>query len=75
MHKIFVSGAALLFLACGIGVSQADVITDWNQTALRTTDIAGTAVPVQTRAMAMVHAAMFDAVNACLEIAKMAHSR
>lgn len=44
--------------------AHADVITDWNQTATRATEIAGAPVPVQTRAMAMVHAAIFDAVNA-----------
>jgi hypothetical protein len=44
--------------------ARADVVTDWNQTAIRATEIAGAPVPVQTRVMAMVHAAIFDAVNA-----------
>jgi hypothetical protein len=44
--------------------ARADVVTDWNQTALRATEIAGVPVPVQARAMSIVHAAMFDAVNA-----------
>jgi hypothetical protein len=42
----------------------ADVVTDWNQTALRATEIAAMPPPVQTRTMAMVHAAIYDAVNA-----------
>ena len=45
-------------------VARADVVTDWNQTAIRSTEIAGAPVPVQTRVMAIVHAAIFDAVNA-----------
>jgi hypothetical protein len=44
--------------------ARADVVTDWNQTAIRATGIAGAPVPVQARVMAMVHAAIFDAVNA-----------
>jgi len=45
-------------------VAQADVVTDWNQTALRATEIANMPPPVQGRVMAMVHAAIYDAVNA-----------
>src|SRR6266542_4408930 len=51
---------AVLSIAC---TARADVITDWNQTALNTTNAIGLPFPQQTRAMAMVHAAMFDAVN------------
>jgi hypothetical protein len=42
----------------------ADVVTDWNQTALRATEVAGFGPPPQTRAMATMHAAVYDAVNA-----------
>jgi hypothetical protein len=44
--------------------ARADVVTDWNQIAIRATEIGGAPVPVQTRAMSIVHAAIFDAVNA-----------
>jgi hypothetical protein len=44
--------------------ARADVVTDWNQTALRATEVAALPPPPQTRAMAMVHAAIYDAVNA-----------
>jgi hypothetical protein len=54
-------GAALVFATAL--VARADVVTDWNQIAIRTTEIAGAPVPAQTRSMAMVHAAIFDAVN------------
>lgn len=54
---------ALIALAVA-GGARADAVADWNQTAVRATEIAGAPVPVQTRAMSIVHAAMFDAVNA-----------
>jgi hypothetical protein len=57
----FLGALLLSWAAC---VARADPVTDWNQTAIRATEIAGAPVPVQTRVMAMVHAAMFDAVNA-----------
>jgi len=48
-----------------IGVTaHADAVTDWNQTALRATEVAAMPPPPQSRAMAIVHAAMYDAVNA-----------
>ena len=53
----------LIILGATFG-ARADVVTDWNQTAIHATEIAGAPVPVQTRVMAMVHAAIFDAVNA-----------
>lgn len=42
----------------------ADVVTDWNQTAVKATEVAGLPPPPQSRALAMVHAAVYDAVNA-----------
>ncbi len=57
-----VLGIALVLPAAP--AAHADSVTDWNQTAIRSTEIAGAPVPVQTRVMAIVHAAMFDAVNA-----------
>lgn len=44
--------------------ARADAVTDWNQTAVTAYEVAEAPVPVQTRVMAMVHAAIFDAVNA-----------
>jgi hypothetical protein len=44
--------------------ARGDVVTDWNQTALRATEIAAMPPPVQARAMAIVHAAVYDSVNA-----------
>src|ERR671913_1235401 len=56
--------AAALAVIASAPAARADAVTDWNQTAVRATEIAGAPVPVQTRAMSIVHAAMFDAVNA-----------
>jgi hypothetical protein len=55
----------VLGLAASLGAAdgRADVVTDWNQAAVRATEVAGAPVPAQLRMMAMVHAAIFDAVN------------
>jgi hypothetical protein len=58
----FCLGASIILGAAP--AARADVVTDWNQTAVRATEIAGAPVPAQTRMMAIVHAAIFDAVNA-----------
>src|SRR5258705_13407258 len=44
-------------------LSQADVITDWNQTAIEVMKAANVAGNPWTRSMAMMHVAMSDAVN------------
>jgi hypothetical protein len=44
-------------------IANADVVTDWNTIAVSTVS-ADTLSNRQNRAMAMVHAAMFDAMNA-----------
>ena len=54
-------GAASLLSLC-IGAARADVVTDWNITALGIT--VSSPPPVEMRAMAITHAAIFDAVNA-----------
>ena len=56
--------ATCLALAGVPGTAKADLITDWNTIAVKTV-VAGEAVTNrQSRDMAMVHAAMFDAMNA-----------
>ncbi len=44
--------------------ASADVVTDWNVTALNITQAAGVNALYQFRALAITHAAIFDAVNA-----------
>jgi hypothetical protein len=53
-------GALIMFVAAGI---EADPVIDWNIIALRTTAAAPFNPPLETRNLAIVHAAMFDAVN------------
>ncbi len=69
MKAILRSNLALgvIALALHIGLSspvQADVVTDWNQIANTTLAAGGVRFPPQTRALAIMHAAMFDSVNA-----------
>ena len=57
----------VIALAINIGLSvtvQADVVTDWNQTANTSLAAGGVRFNIQTRALAIMHAAMFDSVNA-----------
>lgn len=60
--------AVATHIACATLVSNhnvhADVITDWNDTAVRVIKAAGPAGPVGSRSLALVHVAQFDAVNA-----------
>jgi vanadium-dependent haloperoxidase-like protein len=44
-------------------LAHADVVTDWNLTAIRAAATIGLSTGVQSRLMAMTHAAIFDAVN------------
>jgi len=55
-------GLGALILLSAVMV-QADTVLDWNVTALRTTAAAPFNPPVESRNLAIVHAAMFDAVN------------
>lgn len=58
----------LLFFMCSfllaVQPAHADVVTDWNQTAISAGQATGVGGPVQSRNLALVHAAIFDAVNA-----------
>jgi hypothetical protein len=56
---------ALVFTAFYVGAASAsaDVVLDWNVIALKTTAAAPFNPPLETRNLAIVHAAIFDAVN------------
>jgi hypothetical protein len=47
----------------GSSAARADVVTDWNQTAIEVLKAANVANTPWSRSMAMVHVAMSDAVN------------
>jgi hypothetical protein len=57
---------AFMVLLSGLAASpvQADVVTDWNSVALDAVIAAREAQPTQARSVAMVHVAMFEAINA-----------
>ena len=60
-----VLGALVLgtLLILSAASAAADTVLDWNVIALRTTAAAAFNPPVESRNLAIVHAAMFDAVN------------
>ena len=69
MKGILKSNLALgvIALVIHIGLSspvQADVVTDWNQIANTTLAAGAVRFPPQTRTLAIMHAAIFDSVNA-----------
>jgi hypothetical protein len=69
MKRILKSNLALGAIALAItivlsGTVQADVVTHWNETANASLAAGGVRFNIQTRALAIMHAAMFDAVNA-----------
>jgi hypothetical protein len=53
--------SALILL--GAAIIQADSVLDWNVIALNTTAAAPFNPPLESRNLAIAHAAMFDAVN------------
>jgi hypothetical protein len=61
----FVSCALVLSASIGVepAVASADAVLDWNIIALQTTAVAPFNPPLESRNLAIVHAAMFDAVN------------
>jgi hypothetical protein len=64
MHRAILK-LSLLTILCSFAPARADVITDWNQTTLKTqANVKEARTPIASRALAMVHAAMYDAVNA-----------
>jgi hypothetical protein len=58
--------AGVFSLMCA-GEVRADAVLDWNEIALQTTAAAPFDPPRESRAMAIVHAAVFDAVNGIVE--------
>ena len=51
------------FIALSVATVRADTVLDWNVIALKTTAAAPFNPPLESRNLAIVHAAMFDAVN------------
>jgi hypothetical protein len=61
-HRLRGAGLVVAFAVVG-GAAAADVVTDWNEVMLDAVRATSTNPPRATRAFAMVHGAMFDAIN------------
>src|SRR6516162_8869472 len=62
--SLFVACIGVINLASIIGIpARGDVVTDWNNAALYTIRPGRTAPPIAARSLAIVHAAIYDAVN------------
>ena len=55
--------AIAIFLAVATGTARADVVTDWNQTAIEVMKVAKVGGNPWSRTLAMMHVAMSDAIN------------
>jgi hypothetical protein len=64
LRCICASIALAASIALEAGAARADAVLDWNVIALKTTAAARFNPPLETRNLAIVHAAIFDAVNA-----------
>ena len=53
----------LILLAYCASLARADLITDWNETALDAIRLDKTPPPKAARALAILHTAIYDAVN------------
>jgi membrane-associated phospholipid phosphatase len=62
MKIFFLSWCALMALLTG-AFAHADVVTDWNNAALDAIRADNTTPPIASRCLAILHAAIYDAVN------------
>ena len=61
---LFIAYIGTINLASSIGIpANADVVTDWNNAALDAIRAGNTAPPIASRALAILHASIYDAVN------------
>ena len=63
MKRKILYGVATLLTLLPSAIAQADVISDWNAVIATAMRNAGITTGSQTRPLAIMHAAMFDAVN------------
>jgi hypothetical protein len=61
--KHFTGLAIAIFIAVGRGSAHADTVTDWNQAAIEVMKAAKGSANPWSRALAMMHVAMSDAIN------------
>jgi hypothetical protein len=61
---LLIACISVINLGCGIGSSaNGDVVTDWNNAALNAIRAGRTAPPIASRSLAILHAAIYDAIN------------
>lgn len=63
MYSVMKSRILVLALLTLASVARADVVTDWNAVALQAIRIDKTPPPKASRALAILHVSMYDAVN------------
>ena len=62
--SLFVAFTGFINFASVIGIpARGDVVTDWNNAALDAIRADRTAPPIVSRSLAIVHVAIYDAVN------------
>ena|ERR1043165_8443429 len=62
--SLFAIWVGVINLVSVIGIpARGDVVTDWNNAALNAIRAGSTAPPVASRGLAILHAAIYDAVN------------
>src|SRR4030095_15821588 len=62
--SLFVTCVGIINLVSAISIpARADVVTDWNNAALDAIRAGRTAPPIASRNLAILHAAIYDAVN------------
>src|SRR5262245_13784666 len=64
MKRLGIVATSCALTALVTSASRADVVTDWNVTALRITQAEQAPGATQARTLAMMHVAMSDAINA-----------
>jgi hypothetical protein len=57
------TATAIVFIALATGTARADTVTEWNQTAIEVMKVARVAGNPWSRALAMMHVAISDAIN------------
>jgi hypothetical protein len=62
-RRMHVAGLTLALALAQSVVARADEVLDWNAILMRAVRTAGTPPPINLRLMAIVHTAMFDALN------------
>lgn len=64
LHRFSAAILATVLWLAPDAAARADIVTDWNKRAVAAAQASGQPLPAQARGLAMVHLAMFEALNA-----------